>query len=90
MTHVCFVTCRRWPEISESDRLVARALEERGARVEGRAWNEPSAGFEGFDAVVLRSNWDYHFDPRPSWPGSIDSSGPERGSSTRPPSSAGT
>ncbi|MFI5376248.1 MAG: RimK family alpha-L-glutamate ligase [Candidatus Rokuibacteriota bacterium] len=63
MTHVCFVTCRRWPEISESDRLVARALEERGTRVEGRAWNEPSAGFEGFDAVVLRSNWDYHFDP---------------------------
>jgi glutathione synthase/RimK-type ligase-like ATP-grasp enzyme len=63
VTHVCFVTCRRWPEISESDRLVARALEERGTRVEGRAWNEPSAGFEGFDAVVLRSNWDYHFDP---------------------------
>ena len=63
MTRVCFVTCRRWPEISESDRLVARALEERGARVEGRAWNEPAADFEGFDAVVLRSSWDYHFDP---------------------------
>jgi glutathione synthase/RimK-type ligase-like ATP-grasp enzyme len=31
--------------------------------VEGRAWNEPAADFEGFDAVVLRSNWDYHFDP---------------------------
>ena len=63
MTRVCFVTCRRWPEISESDRLVAQALEERGAHVEGRAWNEPPADFEGFDAVVLRSNWDYHFDP---------------------------
>ncbi len=63
MTRICFVTCRRWPEISESDRLVARALEERGARVEGRAWNEPAADFEGFDAVVLRSSWDYHFDP---------------------------
>jgi len=63
VTRVCFVTCRRWPEISESDRLVARALEERGARVEGRAWNEPAAGFEGFDAVVLRSSWDYHFEP---------------------------
>ena len=63
MTRVCFVTCRRWPEISESDRLVARALERRGVRVEGLAWNEPAADFEGFDAVVLRSNWDYHFDP---------------------------
>lgn len=64
MTRVCFVTCRRWPEISESDRLVAQALEERGAHVEGRAWNEPEADFEGFDAVVLRSSWDYHFEPR--------------------------
>jgi len=63
VTRVCFVTCRRWPEISESDRLVARALERRGVRVEGLAWNEPAADFEGFDAVVLRSNWDYHFDP---------------------------
>jgi len=64
VTRVCFVTCRRWPEISESDRLVARALEARGARVEGRAWNEPAASFEGFDAVVLRSSWDYHFEPQ--------------------------
>jgi glutathione synthase/RimK-type ligase-like ATP-grasp enzyme len=63
VTRVCFVTCRRWPEISESDRLVAQALEERGAQVEGRAWNEPAADFGGFDAIVLRSNWDYHFDP---------------------------
>jgi glutathione synthase/RimK-type ligase-like ATP-grasp enzyme len=62
VTRVCFVTCRRWPEISESDRLVVQALEGRGARVEGRAWNEPGADFDGFDAIVLRSNWDYHFD----------------------------
>jgi hypothetical protein len=60
---ICFVTCRRWPEISESDRLAQRALEARGAAVEARAWNDPEAEFGGFDAVVLRSNWDYHFDP---------------------------
>ena len=60
---VCFVTCRRWPEISESDRLVQAALERRGATVTGRPWNDPAASFDGFDAVVLRSNWDYHFAP---------------------------
>jgi glutathione synthase/RimK-type ligase-like ATP-grasp enzyme len=60
---ICFVTCRNWPEISESDRLAQRALEARGATVEARAWNDPGADFTGFDAVVLRSNWDYHFDP---------------------------
>ena len=42
---------------------MARALERGGVRVEGRAWNERAADFGGFDAVVLRSNWDYHFEP---------------------------
>jgi hypothetical protein len=38
---ICFVTCRTWPDISDSDRLVQRALEDRGATVEARAWNAP-------------------------------------------------
>jgi len=59
---ICFVTCERWPAISASDRLAQRALEARGATVQGRAWNQPEADFRGFDAVVLRSNWDYHYD----------------------------
>lgn len=63
MSRICFVTCRRWPEISESDRLAQRALEARGATVLARAWNDPGADWGGLDAVVLRSNWDYHFDP---------------------------
>jgi glutathione synthase/RimK-type ligase-like ATP-grasp enzyme len=60
---ICFVTCRTWPDISDSDRLVQRALEDRGATVEARAWNAPGADWDGFDAIVLRSNWDYHFEP---------------------------
>jgi glutathione synthase/RimK-type ligase-like ATP-grasp enzyme len=63
MPRICFVTCRRWPEISESDRLAQQALERRGAVVEARPWNVPGADFRGFDAVVLRSNWEYHLDP---------------------------
>ena len=57
------MTCGRWPEVSESDRLAQRALEARGAVVEGRPWNVPGTGFGGFDAVVLRSNWEYHLEP---------------------------
>ncbi len=63
MRRLCFVTCRTWPEISESDRLVQRALEARGAAVEARPWNDLGAAWGGFDAIVLRSNWDYHFEP---------------------------
>jgi glutathione synthase/RimK-type ligase-like ATP-grasp enzyme len=28
--------------------------------VAARPWNDPAARFDGFDAVVFRSNWDYH------------------------------
>jgi glutathione synthase/RimK-type ligase-like ATP-grasp enzyme len=60
---ICFVTCRRWPEISESDHLARKALEARGAVVEGRPWDVPGTTFDGFDAVILRSNWEYHLAP---------------------------
>jgi hypothetical protein len=42
MRRVCFVTCLRWPEVSESDGPVQRALETRGVAVEARAWNDPA------------------------------------------------
>jgi glutathione synthase/RimK-type ligase-like ATP-grasp enzyme len=63
VSRICFVTCRAWPAISESDALVAGALETRGVSVTPQPWNLPDSDFRGFDAVVLRSNWDYHLDP---------------------------
>jgi glutathione synthase/RimK-type ligase-like ATP-grasp enzyme len=60
---ICFVSCARWPAVSESDAFVQRALEARDAAVETRPWNGPGVRFEGFDAVVFRSNWDYHHHP---------------------------
>jgi glutathione synthase/RimK-type ligase-like ATP-grasp enzyme len=65
MKRVCFVSCLRWPEVSESDGFVKRTLEARSVAVEARAWNDPAAAFDGFDALILRSNWDYHFTPEP-------------------------
>src|SRR5262249_15533335 len=58
-----FVTCLAWPDVSLSDSFVARALETRGAHVTGLPWNKEGARFDGFDAVVLRSSWDYHHAP---------------------------
>jgi len=77
MPRICFVTCRRWPEISESDQVAQRALERRGAVVEARAWNVPGADFRTFDAVVLRSNWEYHLDPEGfrAWLDSLERAG---------------
>jgi glutathione synthase/RimK-type ligase-like ATP-grasp enzyme len=60
---VCFVTCLRWPDISASDRLAADALERAGVSVVAEPWNRPGAAFDRYDAVILRSSWDYHFTP---------------------------
>jgi glutathione synthase/RimK-type ligase-like ATP-grasp enzyme len=63
MATVCFVTCLRWPEIAASDRLAANALACRGVTVVGQPWNAPDSVFDRHDAVILRSNWDYHLAP---------------------------
>ena len=60
---MCFVTCLAWPQISESDAYVARALEARGIGVTGLPWNDAGARFNRFDAVIFRSSWDYHHAP---------------------------
>jgi hypothetical protein len=54
------VTCRTWPAISASDALVQAALQRQGVAVEARPWNGAEQDFADFNAVVLRSNWDYH------------------------------
>ena len=46
--------------MSASDALVQAALERRGVAVQARPWNGADQHFDEFDAVVLRSNWDYH------------------------------
>jgi glutathione synthase/RimK-type ligase-like ATP-grasp enzyme len=57
---IAFVTCERLPQIAEDDRLAAEALAARGATVAARVWTDPAVRWEEFDAVVIRSAWDYH------------------------------
>jgi glutathione synthase/RimK-type ligase-like ATP-grasp enzyme len=74
---VCFVTCSTWPNVSASDQLVAEALARRDVTVEARAWNGAVQDFARFDAVVLRSNWDYHhaIDAFAAWLDRLDAAG---------------
>ena len=48
------------PDITASDRLYAEALERRGFRVTGAAWDGPRRAFDGAAAVVIRSTWGYY------------------------------
>ena len=60
MALILFVTCDRWPELSQSDSLVAQALVDRGYHVEAAPWQGDFARFQSADLILLRSQWDYH------------------------------
>ncbi|MEO6526230.1 MAG: hypothetical protein ABIP93_06370 [Gemmatimonadaceae bacterium] len=47
------------PGLTDDDRLLAAALDERGARVQPVVWSDPAIDWSSFDAVVVRSCWDY-------------------------------
>ena len=56
---VALVTYDARPDPTEDDRLLADALSRRGAMVRGVPWSDPSADWTAYDAVVVRSCWDY-------------------------------
>lgn len=56
---VALVTCDAARDHDEDLPLLARALAARGAAAELPSWDDPSVAWDGFDAVVLRSPWNY-------------------------------
>jgi hypothetical protein len=57
---LAIATCTALPILTPDDQLLADALVGRGATVENVIWDDPNADWSGFDAVVVRSVWDYH------------------------------
>jgi hypothetical protein len=57
---IALVTCARLPQLTEDDRLLAAALQEGGAEARAVVWADPTVDWTSFDAIVVRSTWDYH------------------------------
>jgi hypothetical protein len=57
---ILFATYSVHPELTEDDRLFARALERRGAHVSAAAWDVAAVAWRDAAAVVIRSTWNYH------------------------------
>jgi len=57
---LALVTYDKLPLLSPDDQLVRAALERRGVRAEPVVWDDPSVEWARFDAIVVRSCWDYH------------------------------
>jgi glutathione synthase/RimK-type ligase-like ATP-grasp enzyme len=58
------VTYDRYPRLSDDDRLLLAALASAGTEAMPVIWDEPSVDWTTFDALVLRSCWNYHLKPR--------------------------
>jgi glutathione synthase/RimK-type ligase-like ATP-grasp enzyme len=62
MSHrrVALATYEKSPELSHDDRLLIPALAAHGIATQAVAWSAPAGPWSAFDAIILRSCWDYH------------------------------
>src|SRR5690606_39788133 len=57
---VALATCGRLPRLAEDDRLLLDPLERLGVRAEPVVWDAVGVDWGVYDAVVIRSCWDYY------------------------------
>jgi glutathione synthase/RimK-type ligase-like ATP-grasp enzyme len=61
---IAFLTSEELAELTADDRLAVDALAQRGIRTHAAVWTDPLLDVSAFDAVVIRSTWDWHRDAR--------------------------
>ncbi len=73
MKKIAFTTYTNYPDLTPSDSLLAEAIRSFVDCVPA-AWDDPTIGWENFDAVVIRSTWNYHLKPEAflSWLDKLD------------------
>lgn len=60
MRRSVLITYQGLPDLSIGDRLVLPLLQRAGVEAVAVAWDNRSARWDAFDALILRSCWDYH------------------------------
>jgi hypothetical protein len=60
MSTIAFVTYRDLPQLTSEDRSVCAYLQREGVKTRAVVWDEPAVAWGSYDAVVVRSCWDYH------------------------------
>ena len=57
---LALATCTAYPALTADDQYLSRALHDRGVTAVPLIWDDPRVEWRGYDAVVIRSCWDYH------------------------------
>lgn len=63
-TRIALATCAALPDLDPDDAPLVDALRARGLEVESPVWNAADVDWSSYDAVVVRSTWDYTERPR--------------------------
>ena len=63
MSRFGLITYEALPQLQDDDRLLLAALAGRGHDARPAIWTDTSIDWRAFDALVLRSCWDYHLLP---------------------------
>ncbi len=58
--NIAMVTCRKLGGLTTDDAIAADYLIQLGFSISVIAWDAPAIRWEAFDAVIVRSTWDYH------------------------------
>ena len=61
---IAFLTSEELSDLTADDRLAVSALAARGISVAPAVWTDARVDYAAFDAVVVRSTWDWHRDAR--------------------------
>jgi glutathione synthase/RimK-type ligase-like ATP-grasp enzyme len=65
MRNIALATCRKYPDFTPDEHLLIVELAASGVKAAPLIWDDPQ-DFEAireFDAIVIRTCWDYHFKP---------------------------
>jgi hypothetical protein len=74
---IALVTYRGLPGLSADDQLLLPPLAARGIRAVPASWDDPVVAWDSYDALVIRSTWNYHtsLDAFRAWIDRIDAAG---------------
>ena len=57
---IALATASKYADLVADDQLLVDALRTRGTNAVTAIWNDPAQRWSDYDAVVIRSCWDYH------------------------------
>jgi hypothetical protein len=63
MPTIAFVTCEARSNLTQEDRQVCDILRDYGITTSAAVWNGVDVHWQAFDAVIIRTCWDYHLHP---------------------------